>query len=471
MVFRNKKPKEKPKDRNIIETPKRGFKFEILDDSEVDTSSKVQSVFNSKPIEIRDDAPRNLPPPKEIEIPAFVEEEIITNTERKSLKGRKTKPAQTKKVIQQEKKKEVEKKEEVPVTNTKSISKKLKNNSEEESDSEEVVEVKNVKKKETEKEQVKEENEKGKKRSQEGEKKKTEKDPKEQKKNVKKDQEIEEKLKEEKSKKKKSKETAPKEEKSKPKDEKKEEKTRQNIEKEEKKGKRNKKEEEEEKKEKKKKEKDEPKEEKKEETTQNKEKEEKRGKKRKNEEKEEEKLFHSKISCNLTDSERLLELVHVIMKNEVEEATKTNKEHIISSVKTIFEQFFTETPNIVFDQKTVPNEVNDYLKVKEKCIEITMEKLKKEEKEWIAIENYLKENSFEPIEFEEINEGLHESEYSILNEMNQFQPNQFDKIDMCTSEISLLQRKGEEYLKKKRKILSQDLNQDNPQFLIEDLLN
>jgi hypothetical protein len=170
--------------------------------------------------------------------------------------------------------------------------------------------------------------------------------------------------------------------------------------------------------------------------------------------------FYSKIP-NKTDPERLLELVSVVSKHEMEKK-ETNNEIFKLATKTIFEKFLKDVETFVNEEekpKIKKNEMNEYLLVQEKTQEFILNKLKKEEEDWISFEKEMKENKKQDliekvvIQEEPTTKEFNSFEDKVQQGLDQI-PMKIDQMAVFTHEIHNLFSKVEKFAKISQKNLN-----------------
>lgn len=175
--------------------------------------------------------------------------------------------------------------------------------------------------------------------------------------------------------------------------------------------------------------------------------------------------FHEKIKSEMTDSERLYELLHTMMKYEIERSKLTNKDFLVSAVKDIASEYLNNVNSIVFQDKSLPNEANEFLRRKEENQLIVLQKLRDEEAKWTQFNAQLTDSKPEPVlETIQVDSIPLDSEYLIKSEVESALrafPYQIDQIQMCAQEISLMERKGAAFIKKHAKELNKYLKSRN----------
>jgi hypothetical protein len=178
--------------------------------------------------------------------------------------------------------------------------------------------------------------------------------------------------------------------------------------------------------------------------------------------------FYSKISTDKTDPERLLELVKVVSKHEMEKNESTNNEKFKLATKSIFEKFLKDVEHFIQEEekpKIKKNEMNEYLLVQEKTQEVILNKLKREEEEWILFEKEMKEKKQEVIEkevvvIESTTKLESDSSYSLGEKVQQGLdqiPMKIDQMAVFTHEIHNLFSKVEKFAKISQKNLNSKL--------------
>eukprot|EP01080_Neovahlkampfia_damariscottae_P010717 gene10717-3337_t len=187
--------------------------------------------------------------------------------------------------------------------------------------------------------------------------------------------------------------------------------------------------------------------------------------------------FCSNISLQKTETERLIELVEKVSNFEIDKYTSKNSDELFQTAsKKILNKFMKDVKDFLKEedkQKILPNEINQYLKVKQITQEKMLKKLKAEEEHWEKVEKGVKtsklvENDLiEKFELDNIEHdfSLQDKVQDALDQI----PMKIDSIAVFTNEIRSLHSKAEKFGKTTFNNFSKSSKKFDPKAAIEAL--